>query len=142
MNKRKREVRQALTEAGVPNLKLAKVIGTLKKLDVSAEELSHLDDRWAFDRASGHLWTSLGDEAAIRLELTEQHFEKYQFDWLLGNVPKLLAYHCETYPGFRHMLTRTFLKQPCTPDAPWRYVLNFDEYVPGNVLHPENSRKA
>jgi hypothetical protein len=40
------------------------------------------------------------------------------------------------------MLQRTYEKHPSSPEAPWRIIVNQDEFVPGAVLRQDNKRKT
>ena len=43
---------------------------------------------------------------------------------------------------FSELLRYTFEKHPCSPGAPWHFVLYTDEVTPGNALAARNERKA
>ena len=46
------------------------------------------------------------------------------------------------FPGFNALVARTSLNFVPTSLSPWHVIVYFDQLTPGNVLRPDNKRKA
>ena len=62
--------------------------------------------------------------------------------WDFVHPMAMLYCLCEMTPRFAAVLGACLETQPSTPEHPWRMVWYGDEAVPGNVLSPDNTRKA
>ena len=63
------------------------------------------------------------------------------FTWDTLSLPAVLRLFEQESVEFADLLADTFAKYPCTPDRPWRLIMNFDEATPGMVLSLNNRRK-
>jgi hypothetical protein len=66
----------------------------------------------------------------------------FGFDWTCVSLTKLLKFAVRESVGFQTILRSLWDTQPCTADSPYSLVIYGDEIVPGNVLRPDNRRKA
>ena len=85
---------------------------------------NHLDALWSMVGQSEQLTTPSGD-----------------FTWDTLSLPAVLQLFEQESVEFADLLADTFAKYPCTPDCPWRLIMNFDEATPGMILSLNNRRK-
>jgi hypothetical protein len=64
------------------------------------------------------------------------------FNWEFLNPTRLLAFLAETDEQFASMLAAAAGKSAPSLGAPWRLVVGFDEFTPGNKLATDNQRKT
>jgi hypothetical protein len=91
-------------------------------------------------RDAGRLRTKLVGEALVSAELPLVLGGCFKWEFLHpGLVLQLLCKECKPY---KRLLTELYRKTPCTRPRPWHMCWYTDEAVPGNVLKPDNGRKA
>ena len=137
MKRRRNDLVAKLHATGVPTNQLQKILAALKDHEFP-EDMERIGSRRSMLQSRDQIWKTYGDEDPIFLTLTSPN----DFAWYVGSLPKIMAEHCKNHSEFRAMLAELYERQPCTPDKPWRLVLNFDEFVPGAVLSLDNARKA
>ena len=64
------------------------------------------------------------------------------FDWEYSDPNRLTAYLVASCDRLRSAILAAFSRTPCSQRQPWRLVVGYDEFTPGNVLRPNNDRKA
>lgn len=64
------------------------------------------------------------------------------FEWELADPGKLVAYSVVGYSSLQQAFERAILEHPPSPEHPWRCIVGFDEFAPGNKLKVDNRRKA
>ena len=100
-------------------------------------------NRKTIGRSLDKLWEKIGQRHILQLDPAEDDDSDGEdtFTWStlsLRNVFELLVAESEE---FRAQLTQLYGRRPCTPDAPWDIIFNFDEATPGMVLSLNNRRK-
>ena len=64
------------------------------------------------------------------------------WSWQYADPGALLAKITEASPEVAHAYRRAWDRAPSSPEAPWHLVVAFDEFIPGNKLSCEHSRKS
>ena len=64
------------------------------------------------------------------------------FEWELADPGKLVAYSLVGSSSLAQAFARAAMEQPPSPERPWRCIVGFDEFAPGNKLKVDNRRKA
>ena len=65
-----------------------------------------------------------------------------QWIWKLLDPCKTLAAIVERSPGMQALYAQAWRRTPPTPATPWRVVLGFDEFTPGNKQSLDQTRKT
>ena len=65
-----------------------------------------------------------------------------QWIWKLLDPCKTLAAIVEKSPGMQALYAQAWRRTPPTPATPWRVVLGFDEFTPGNKQSLDQTRKT
>ena len=65
-----------------------------------------------------------------------------QWIWRLLDPCKTLAAIVEKSPGMQALYAQAWRRTPPTPATPWRVVLGFDEFTPGNKQSLDQTRKT
>ena len=64
------------------------------------------------------------------------------FNLVYAHPSKLLAEWLHHKPKLHSLWSAAMARSPSTADRPWRLVVGFDEFTPGNAFHPDHSRKC
>lgn len=64
------------------------------------------------------------------------------FEWELADPGKLVAYSIVGSSSLAQAFERAVVEQPPSLQRPWRCIVGFDEFAPGNKLKVDNRRKA
>ena len=64
------------------------------------------------------------------------------FEWELADPGKLVAHSVAGSSSLAQAFERAAVQQPPSPERPWRCIVGFDEFAPGNKLKVDNRRKA
>ena len=94
--------------------------------------------RMSFVRSHRHLFASV----AYTEVLPSQADPNLSIDWELADPSRLMQLTMSKCPKLQAVYGRALAKHPCSPDAPWRLIIGFDEFVPGNKLKVDNSKKV
>jgi len=62
--------------------------------------------------------------------------------WHFMDPGKLLQTLLAESPSLRQLVSTIWSRSPCTLDSPWSLVVGFDEFIPGNKLSTDQSRKT
>ena len=89
---------------------------------------------WSLQRSLAELWSVVGQSEKLSTPSGD-------FDWDTISLPALLQLCEQESVEFADLLADTFAKYPCTPERPWRLIMNFDECTPGMILSLNNRRK-
>ena len=118
---------------GVSISAVAKVCSSFQS---NAEPKSHSYSSLRKHESATHreLWKEW-DVQVVQLELANGG----TLDWPLPNLSKLVKWHYENNTMFRDALTAVVKSNP---NRPIDLIPYSDEYVPGNVLHPEQRKKT
>ena len=107
------------------------------------KKLSGKDDGPAENTIVRHLaelnsaaFKTLGWEVPVRLT------DGRQWIWRLLDPCKTLAAIVEKSPGMQALYAQAWRRTPPTPATPWRVVLGFDEFTPGNKQSLDQTRKT
>ena len=107
------------------------------------KKLSGNDDGPAENTIVRHLaelnsaaFKTLGWEVPVRLT------DGRQWIWRLLDPCKTLAAIVEKSPGMQALYAQAWRRTPPTPATPWRVVLGFDEFTPGNKQSLDQTRKT
>jgi hypothetical protein len=65
-----------------------------------------------------------------------------EIDWTLCDPNMLLTASCEKCPFYAKALKRAVARHPPSSSKPWRLIIVFDEFVPGDQKDGSNSRKT
>ena len=65
-----------------------------------------------------------------------------EFSWPVADPSLLVSMCCRLSKEMEELFARSLQWRPCSAEAPWRLVVVFDEFTPGNMLQPQNSRKT
>ena len=65
-----------------------------------------------------------------------------EFSWSVADPSTLVAISIRDSPQMEEVFARSLQVHPCSDDRPWSLVVVWDEFTPGNMLHPHNERKA
>ena len=98
--------------------------------------LQALDSRQKIQRATDDLWARVGQSHVVQLNGSDG-----TFTWATLSLRRAFEFLAVESHGYLMLLVDLYRRAPCTPDAPWELILNFDEAVPGNVLMLGNRRK-
>ena len=114
-----------------------------RELRILREDPSLLDDvrsRRTVHRSLDKLWEQLGQRHSLQIDPGEDDDSDGEdtFTWCtlsLRSVFELLVAESEE---FRAQPAQLYSRRPCTPDAPWDIIFNFDEadVVPTEYLSP------
>ena len=80
--------------------------------------------------------------ATHRLALPLQLNDGSLWAWDLLDPGKTLASILATSASLQALYTVAWRRSPATPASPWRIVVGFDEFTPGNKLSLDQSRKC
>ena len=64
-----------------------------------------------------------------------------EFEWEYLDPNSWMAALISHSPGLQGLFAEALHRSPCTFEQPWRLVLGFDEFAPGNKLNFDNRRK-
>lgn len=64
------------------------------------------------------------------------------FQWEFADPAKLLAFSVAASPCLARAFADAVREHPPDPERPWRAVVGFDEFAPGDKLNVDNRRKA
>jgi hypothetical protein len=59
-----------------------------------------------------------------------------------SGFPQAVIRMTQDATGLQRCNTQAALEHKCAEDAPWDFILGFDEFTPGNKLDGKNSRKT
>lgn len=71
-----------------------------------------------------------------------QRVDGGDFDWFFLDPVKLLTAKLDASDSLQLLLAESIRRYPPTADTPWRMVVGYDEFAPGNKLKPDNARKS
>ena len=134
-----------LSSIPISSSALARVVAKIQQLRPSEATLKSLSSRQQLDRDRKKAFTQFGDVTPLNLPLGEAlptHPGIFNFRWYICDIARYMQHAVDAYPGYRALVTDTFRRSPCIPDRPWRFIMSFDEFVPGAVLKQDNARKA
>ena len=64
------------------------------------------------------------------------------WDWTLCHPNLLLSQMVNESPSLQQIFSDALRARPCSKESPWNLVIGYDEFVPGNKLQVQASRKA
>ena len=64
------------------------------------------------------------------------------WQWPLCHPNLLLTFLIAESPPMQEIMRQALRASPCSREKPWRLIVGFDEFVPGNKLQLHSSRKA
>jgi len=64
------------------------------------------------------------------------------FEWELVDPSKLVAHSVAASPALANAFSKAMAERPASPEEPWRCIVAFDEFAPGNKLQVNNRRKV
>ena len=121
-----------LHTGGISTVGLARLISALDGDGGRATETA----RRALARENNRLL----DELRCEIELPQR--SGGTFRWVFLDPAKLLARSLAESPGLQDLFADALARKPNSPLTPWRVVIGFDEFTPGNKLSTDQSRKA
>ena len=62
--------------------------------------------------------------------------------WHVADPSMLVAASVRSSETLQDMFAKALQLHPGTPEAPWKLLITWDEFVPGSMLKPNNTRKA
>ena len=139
MVKRKRldisdETLQQLLHTGrISNQGLSRLLKKLSGKDNDPAENTIVRHRAEVNSAA---FKTLGWEVPVLLT------DGRQWIWKLLDPCKTLAAIVEKSPGMQALYAQAWRRTPPTPATPWRVVLGFDEFTPGNKQSLDQTRKT
>ena len=108
--------------------------------DVLKQIGDHDDVLLASDRDIRAAFTSIFDQVGHVISL---HLDKGgTFDWEVVDPTKLLPLLLESSPALQEVYWRALGEGRASQADPWRIVLTWDEFCPGNKLRVDNRRKC
>jgi hypothetical protein len=78
----------------------------------------------------------------VRSQITLDMVDGSTFQWEVSDPNRLFSHLAHECPRLAHLVAEAVRKHPCSESNPWDIVIGFDEFTPGNLLHPNNARKA
>ena len=88
------------------------------------------------------------------VDLQQQHFEAIkevlqiprldgtEAAWEVANPSALVSHSVRSSTEMERAFAQALQWYPCSVEKPWRLVVTFDEFTPGNMLRPNNPRKT
>jgi len=116
-------------------ISLTGLASLLHKLNVS-EELSEERIRHVLMDANHAILDECGDD--INIPLTNGT----EFNLAIADVCKYFAKLVESSPAVAQVYGEAVRRYPPGVDSPWHLVIGYDEFIPGNKLSVEHSRKT
>ena len=108
----------------------------LKKLRSNDNDPSEATIALHLCKANSAAFQTLGWQVPVQLT------DGRQWVWKLLDPCKTLAAIVEKSPGMQALYAEAWRRTPSTPATPWRVVIGFDEFTPGNKLSLDQSRKT
>jgi hypothetical protein len=65
-----------------------------------------------------------------------------ELTWTYARPAELMRTVMEQSPGLQDAYAAAWARSPPSPKSPWRLIIGFDEFTPGNKLNLEHSRKT
>ena len=65
-----------------------------------------------------------------------------EMNWEVANPSTLVSHSARHSKEMERAFAQALQWHPCSVEKPWRLAVTFDEFTPGNVLRPNNSRKT
>ena len=62
--------------------------------------------------------------------------------WAVADFMLLVAMTVRASADMQELFSNALQRSPCSPEAPWRLLVAWDEYTPGSLLRAQNQRKA
>ena len=63
-------------------------------------------------------------------------------DWNFADPSRLVQLTLSRCTKLQLVYERALQKHPCSSERPWKLIVGFDEFVPGNKLKLDNSKKV
>jgi hypothetical protein len=121
-----------LHQGGVSMKGLASVIATLRGADPSCIEW----DRRVLGEVNQQLFHRIKCADAVRL------LSGVPWSWLYVDPGKLLTVLLSESAALQGLYDEAWARSPATIQAPWSLVVAYDEFVPGNKLSTDQTRKT
>ena len=108
-------------------------------------------------RALQDIMRGLVDDVPTRRELTDIGQARFSsifavlelplktggtFSWEFCNPSMLVAMMVAESPALQECFASALRRKPCSVESPWRLLVGFDEFIPGNKLQVQPSRKC
>jgi hypothetical protein len=120
-----------LHKGGVSMAGLAGVIATLRGADPSCNQW----DRHVLGEANQELFHRIKCADAVQMS-------GVPWSWLYVDPGKLLTVLLSESAALQCLYDEAWARSPATPQAPWSLVVAYDEFVPGNKLSTDQTRKS
>ena len=65
-----------------------------------------------------------------------------EFQWDVADPGLLVAMSLRCSDAMQGLFDNALNRHPCSPEAPWRLIVTWDEFTAGNPLKPHNARKT
>ena len=124
------QLQRLLHKGGISMTGLADLVTSLREEDVSRE---HLRKKMA--DANRSKFEEI--RHSVELPLTEGG----TCMWHFLDPAKLLATLIEESPASQRLYTQAWQRSPPSPQNPWSLVVAYDEFIPGNKLATDHTRK-
>jgi hypothetical protein len=121
-----------LHKGGVSMTGLASLIATLRGVDPSGANW----DRRVLGEANQQIFNRIKCADAVRM-LSGVHWS-----WLYVDPGKLLTLLVGESAALQSLYDEAWARSPSTPSAPWSLAVAYDEFVPGNKLSTDQTRKT
>ena len=108
----------------------------LKKLSSNDNDPSEITIARHLLKINSAAFQTLGWQVSVQLT------DGRQWLWKLLDPCKTLAAIVEKSPGMQALYAQAWRLTPSTPATPWRVVIGFDEFTPGNKLSLDQNRKC
>ena len=108
----------------------------LKKLSGKDDDPAEITIAMHLAELNSAAFETLGWEVPVLLT------DGRQWIWRLLDPCKTLAAILEKSPGMQALYAQAWRRTPPTPATPWRIVLGFDEFTPGNKQSLDQTRKT
>ena len=110
---------------------------TLKGLSAIAKKLGEPIGRKTLALANQTLFSKV----AVREEI-ECVGDRQSFAWDLADPNLLLQELVSASPALQEVVAEAARNHPCSLESPWRVLIAFDEFTPGNKFKAANARKV
>ncbi len=121
-----------LHQGGVSMTGLASLMATLRGADPSCKQW----DRHVLGEANQEMFHRIKCADAVRMLSGEP------WSWAYVDPGKLLAVLMSESASLQGFYDDAWARSPASPQAPWSLVVAYDEFVPGNKLSTDQTRKT